>query len=74
LPAGCRYLRMPKPPELPAAMPLVAPERVPIRLVGGKSRPAPVKTLDELLDEALADSFPASDPVSTLGSADAPRD
>jgi hypothetical protein len=31
-----------------------------------------VRHLDELLDKALADSFPASDPVSSLATDDPP--
>ncbi len=33
-----------------------------------KTPPAPRKTIEEQLDEALADSFPASDPVSFVTS------
>jgi hypothetical protein len=38
---------------------------------GGQAKPlsASDKHLDELLDEALAETFPASDPVSSLDTA-----
>jgi hypothetical protein len=55
---------MPK-PEVAADVPMVKPERLPRHLVGRKP-PQPSKTVDQALDEALADSFPASDPVSFL--------
>ena len=52
---------MPDPDDLPT----VAPTQLPTRLIGQPRKPAP-RTEEEKLDEALADSFPASDPVSFL--------
>jgi hypothetical protein len=49
----------------PVDVPTVKPKRLPTRLIG-RPRPQPLQTLDEKLDQALADSFPASDPVSFL--------
>jgi hypothetical protein len=49
----------------PVDVPIVEPKRLPTRLIGSP-RPDPPQTLDEKLDQALADSFPASDPVSSL--------
>jgi hypothetical protein len=40
----------------------------------GRDSRDPVRHLDELLDKALADSFPASDPVSSLATDDPPAD
>ena len=62
---------MPKPPEVQSDLPMVRPRRVPKRLVGA-SRPEAPSTEERQLDDALADSFPASDPVSFLQPA--PRD
>ena len=49
----------------PVDLPTVPPRRLPRRLIG-KRRPPPPRTPDAKLDDALADSFPASDPVSFL--------
>ena len=49
----------------PVDVPIVVPKRLPTRLIVSP-RPEPPLTLDEKLDQALADSFPASDPVSFI--------